>query len=120
VDGKPEFMNPDGLAANNGGTYWIPNATKIPFDDSKFKPGDEVSSIIVAPFEGDRGDIQVSIKWENGKWTQEIARKLVTGSATDVQFDDLAKQYGFGVAVFDNAQVRYAYDVRPMLLTFKK
>ncbi len=119
VDGKPEFMNADGLPANKGGTYWVLNESKVAFDDSKFQPGDEVSSIVVSPFTGDRGDLSVGIKWENGKWTQEIARKLVTDSPTDVQFNDMAKQYGFGVAVFDNAQVRHAYDVRPILLTFK-
>ena len=41
--------------------------------------------------------------------TIEIARKLVTGSDFDVQFNDPKKQYAFGVAVFDNAQVRHAY-----------
>lgn len=40
-------------------------------------------------------------------WTMEIARKLVTGSRYDVQFNDLKKTYPFGVAVFNNAQVRH-------------
>lgn len=119
VDGKPEFMSADAKPANNGGTYWIKDDAKAPMDDTKFKPGDEVGGIIVSPFTGDRGDLAAGIKWENGKWTQEIARKLTTGSEFDVQFDDLSKQYGFGIAVFDNAQVRHAYDVRPILLTFK-
>jgi hypothetical protein len=119
VDGKPEFMSKDAKPANKGGTYWIKAEDKVPFDDSKFKPGDEVASIIVAPFVGDRGDVRISGKWAKGKWTVEIIRKLVTGSKFDVQFDDLKKTYGFGLALFDNAQVRHAYVEEPLVLQFK-
>lgn len=120
VNDKPEFMSKDGRAANKGGTYWIKAEDKVPFDDSKFVAGDEVASIIVAPFTGDRGDISTGVKWANGKWTVEIARKLVTGSKTDVNFDDLNKTYGFGISFFDNAQVRHAYVQEPLVLSFKK
>ena len=37
-----------------------------------------------------------------------------------MQFSDLAKIYGFGIAVYDNAQVRHAYVQEPMHLTFQK
>ena len=39
-----------------------------------------------------------------------ISRKLVTNSEFDVQFNDPKKEYAFGVAIFDNAQVRHAYN----------
>lgn len=120
VDGKPEFMSKDAKAANKGGTYWIKAEDKVAFDDSKFKSGDEVASIIVAPFAGDRADVKVAGKWVKGKWTYEITRKLVTGSKFDVNFDDLKKSYGFGVAVFDNAQVRHAFIEEPLVLQFKQ
>ncbi len=120
VNGKPEFMNKDGKSASSGGTYYLKAEDKVAFDDSKFKAGDEVASIIVAPFTGDRGDIATSAKWANGKWTIEMARKLVTGSKFDVNFNDLAKTYGFGMAFFDNAQVRHAYTQEPLILQFKK
>ena len=120
VNGKPEFMNKDGKPANKGGTYWLKDEDKVAFDDSKFKAGDEVSSILIAPFAGDRGDIATSTKWANGKWTIEIARKLVTGSKVDVNFSDLGKTYGFGIAFFDNAQVRHAFVQEPLILQFKK
>ncbi|MEW5965136.1 MAG: ethylbenzene dehydrogenase-related protein [Pseudomonadota bacterium] len=119
-DGKPEFMNKDGKAANKGGTYWLKVEDKSPFDDSKFQPGDEVASIMVSKIEGDAGDIGAGILWKDGVWTIEIARKLVTGSKFDVQFDDLSKGYLFGVSVFDNAQVRHAYVKRPLMLVFEK
>lgn len=120
VNGVPDFMSKDGKAANKGGTYWLKAEDKVAFDNSKFQPGDEVASIIVAPFTGDRGDIATSAKWKDGKWTVEIARKLVTGSKTDVNFSDLSKPYGFGLGFFDNAQVRHAFVQEPLLLTFQK
>jgi len=46
-----------------------------------------------------RGAVRTSVFW----------RKLATGSEYHVQFTDPKKEYAFGVAVFDNAQVRHAY-----------
>lgn len=120
VDGKPEFMNKSGQAANKGGTYWLREADKAPFDDAKFVAGDEVASIVVEPFTGDRGVIKTSAKWNAGKWTIVIERPLTTASKFDVQFNDLAKVYGFGVAFFDNAQVRHAQVREPLHLIFDK
>jgi hypothetical protein len=100
--------------------YWIMDQNKEPFDDSKYKPGDEVAGIIIAPFAGDRGDVKAGASWDKGVWTVEIARKLKTGSKFDVQFDDLSKSYAFGLAVFDNAQVRHAFATLPSKLTFQK
>ena len=100
--------------------YWVLDAEKEPFDDSKYKPGDEVAGIVIAPLVGDRGDISAKAVWGNGVWTLEFSRKLKTGSQYDVQFDDLNKQYAFGVAVFDNAQVRHAFATLPNRLSFGK
>jgi hypothetical protein len=118
-DGKPEFMSKDAKPANAGGTYWLKDADKVAFDDSKFKPGDEVASILIAPIVGDRGDISSASSWKDGKWTIAFSRKLVTGSKTDVQFDKLDQTYYFGLSVFDNAQVRHAYSAGALMLTFK-
>lgn len=117
-DGKPEFMNKDGKAANKGGTYWLKASDAVPFDDSKFQPGDEVASIMVAPKQGDAGDIAAGMAWKDGVWTVEMSRKLVTGSPYDVQFDDMGKGYLFGVSVFDNAQVRHAYIKKAITMVF--
>jgi hypothetical protein len=85
--------------------YWIVDAEKEPFDDSKYKAGDEVPGIVVAPFTGDRSEIAVAAQWKDGVRTLVFSRELVTGSDDDVQFSDLKKPYAFGGAVFDNAQV---------------
>jgi hypothetical protein len=123
IDGKPEFMDKGGAPARErapvrvagpakgsvvGTTYYLREENKAPFDDAKFKAGDEVASIAVAPFVGDRGDVSATIAWNKGQWTMVLARKLVTGSKYDVQFDNLKVGYPFGLAAFDNAQVRHA------------
>ena len=121
VNGKPEFMSKSGLAANKpGGTYYLKETDKVAFDDSKFKAGDEVASILVSQFTGDRGDIATAIVWKGGKWTAVMSRKLVTGSKYDVQFDKLDATYDFGLATFDNAQVRHAYNMGALHLKFAK
>jgi len=120
VNGKPEFMSKDGKAANKGGTYYLRAEDKAPFDDSKFQPGDEVASIMVSKFTGDRGDIDAAIAWKDGVWTTVLSRKLVTGSKFDVQFDKLDAEYAFGFAAFDNAQVRHAFHPGALKLKFAK
>jgi hypothetical protein len=120
VGGKPEFMNKDGKAANAGGTYYIKDGDQVAFDDSKFKPGDEVASYVVFKAPGDRGDVQVAYRWQDGMYTYEVARKLATGSKYDVQFDDRNKTYSFGFAAFDNAQVRHAMNFDALKLVFAK
>ena len=117
-NGRPAFMNKDARAANAGGTYYIIDGNQVPFDDSKFKPGDEVASYLTYPLKGDRADINVVTRWANGVLTSEVSRKLVTGSKFDVQFSNLSAQYAFGFAAFDNAQVRHAVHYEALFLRF--
>lgn len=120
VNGKPEFMNRDGKPGNAGGTYYIKEGDQVPFDDARFKAGDEVASYIANQLKGDRADIKVVQKWSNGVQTSVMSRKLVTGSKYDVQFDKLDRRYAFGFAAFDNAQVRHATTDDVLFLSFKK
>ena len=48
----------------------------------------------------------------------EYGRKLNTGSKYDVQFSDLKKEYSFGTAIFDGAQVRHSYETGVSKLVF--
>lgn len=119
-NGKPKFMSRDGKAANAGGTYYIKSGEEVAFDDSRFKAGDEVASYLIYPLKEDRADIRVNDSWSNGVRTSVISRKLVTGSKFDVQFDNLAGRYFFGIAAFDNAQVRHATGDDPLVLVFAR
>ncbi|MBI3076775.1 MAG: ethylbenzene dehydrogenase [Deltaproteobacteria bacterium] len=112
----PKFALPGNRPAP---PYWILDGEKEALDDSRYKAGGEVPGIVVAPFTGDRGDIAAKHVWKDGMRTIEISRRLVTGSGFDVQFSDLKKPYAFGVAVFDNAQVRHAYSPGVLKLVFE-
>jgi hypothetical protein len=114
----PAFMLPGG-GDRTGAPGFIADSAKIPFEDGLFKPGDRLPSIITAPFEGDRGDINAGWRYDKGIWTLEISRKRVTGSAYDVQFSDLSQTYFFGLATFDNTQIRHAYHEAAIALRFK-
>ena len=121
VDGKPAYMHKSGIPANKkGGTYFLKIEDRVPFDDTRFKPGDEAASIMIAPFSGDRGDVSAAMNWTGGRWTLVLARKLETGSPHDVQFKSLDATYEFGVAAFDNAQVRHAFHVGALKLRFAR
>lgn len=121
INGVPEFMNKDAKPANAGGTYYVKKGNEAPFDNSKFKTGDEVASIFIMSQAGtDAGDVKTVNSWANGMHTSVVSRKLVTGSKFDVQFSDLSARYGFGFAAFDNAQVRHATSDDPMYLVFKR
>jgi hypothetical protein len=113
---RPKFALPGNKPAP---PYWILDREKEDLDDSKYKVGDEVPGVVVAPFKGDRGDVAAHGSWKDGVWTVELARRLTTGSEFDVQFDQLEKEYAFGVAVFDNAQVRHAHSLSVLSLAFE-
>jgi hypothetical protein len=118
VNGRPQFMHKDGRAANAKGPYYLVEGTQVAFDDTQFKAGDEVASYRIFPLKGDRADISVATRWSNGVLTSEVGRKLVTGSKFDVQFSSLSAQYAFGIAAFDNAQVRHAVHYDALQLRF--
>ncbi len=105
-NGKPKFALKDNKPTP---PYWIVDSEKVAFDDTKYKANDEVPGIIISAMTGDRADLSSGQVYKDGMWTLEWSRKLTTGSKTDVQFTDLSKSYYFGVAAFDNAQVRHAY-----------
>jgi hypothetical protein len=65
-------------------------------------------------------DISAKIVCKDGVRTSVFWRKLGTGSEPDVQLTDPKRKYAFGVAVFDNAQVRHAYTPGVLKLKFEK
>ncbi len=75
---------------------------------------------MVEKFTGDRGVIDAAVEYDGGKWTMVMAQPLVTKSKNDVQFSNLGKSYPFGLALFDNAQVRHAFHMGATSLKFAK
>ncbi|MBE2196080.1 MAG: ethylbenzene dehydrogenase [Anaerolinea sp.] len=115
----PAFM-PAGEFTKDGAPGFLLEDSIVPFDPAGFKPGDRLPSIIITKFTDDGGNISAGWKWVEGKWTLEFGRKLVTGSEFDVQFSDLSATYYFGIAAFDNAQVRHSFHKGSIKFTFKQ
>jgi hypothetical protein len=82
----------------------------------KYKVGDRIPATLVAPTTGDRGDVKARGTWRNGVWTVEFSRRRSTGSNADLAFTG---ETILGVAVFDNADRKHAFDFRPIRLVLE-
>ena len=122
VSGEIQWQNARGGKVQND-EYWILDSEKEPFVDT-YKAGDEIAGIIVSPFEGPRADISAEAVWNNGSWTLEISRKLVTtgenAETQDVQFRDLTESYSFGIATFDNSQINHLFHWNKLTMEFER
>ncbi len=68
---------------------------------------------------GSAADVQARGSWENGKWSVEFKRKLVTGHKDDTPFD-LSKPVDFALAVCDQGE-KSDHEVSPKyVLKFEK
>ncbi len=114
----PMYMSKN---TDNKLTYLL-DAEKVPFVDN-FKAGDMIPAIIVSKMSGSAADIQTSSKYADGKWTLVFKRALITNhpksKVQDVQFNDMKKDYYFGVAAFDNTQINHMFHEGSIKLNFK-
>ncbi len=116
----PGFISA-GYDATSGYPGYILDSEKVAVTKEELDAmpaGTIIPGIIKSEIVGDRGQISAGWKWADGKWTIEFSRALVTGSETDVQFNDLTAQYFFGLAIFENAQVRHAFQYGVSSLVF--
>lgn len=84
--------------------------------------GTLVANMMTSALNGSNADIDGRGAYDAvlKQWTYEIRRRLVTTDpGTDVQFDDLARVYKFGIAIFDNAQIEHSISGVPLRLVFK-
>ena len=51
---------------------------------------------------GSRSDVKAKAKWQDGRWTIEFGRKLITGNRDDIQFTP-SQKYLFGVSRYEIA-----------------
>lgn len=117
----PGFISPS-IDMTTGAPGYILDSEKVAVTKEELDAmpvGSYIPAILKSEIVGDRGQISAGWVWADGKWTIEFSRALETGSETDVQFNDLAAQYFFGLAVFENAQVRHAFQYGVSFLVFK-
>ena len=118
---KPGFTSP-AVDLTTGAPGYILGSEKVALtqaDLDALPVGTLIPGIVKSPFVGDRGDISAGWEWKDGVWTIELGRKLVTAGEFDVQFSDLTAQYYFGMAIFENAQVRHAFQQGVSFLVFQ-
>jgi len=65
--------------------------------------GDEVHRYLLRKPSSSRADVKAKGVWQDGFWTIEFARKLVTGNDDDVNFQTLDASYRFGVSRYEIA-----------------
>lgn len=83
------------------GTDYLLVSEAVALDVSKLKAGDKIPNALLAPFTGDRGDIEAKGAWSNGTWVVVAHRKLDTGNPDDAKFA-VGGSYPFGLAAFND------------------
>ncbi|MHB9003938.1 MAG: ethylbenzene dehydrogenase-related protein, partial [Coriobacteriia bacterium] len=78
-----------------------------------------VPQLVLATPGGSASDLNVAATWQDGHWTVEVIRDLLTGSPDDVQFDDRGDKYGFAVSLWDKSDLGGDLRRYPLLLSFE-
>ncbi|HMB48440.1 MAG TPA: ethylbenzene dehydrogenase-related protein [Afifellaceae bacterium] len=114
----PYEMDPDESLPEDA-VWWMTEENSIPYSaeaDAAIPVGTIIPGlIIVGKYIGDRADVTGGVRWEDGYWTLETKRKLVSDSKYDVSFDGSEPLYVW-VSVFDHTQIRHTRHQRPVRL----
>lgn len=109
-------------ASNSAPPYYIFDSQKVLLTTAALGAmavGTEIPGIITTGPGGFRADVDAKGLHNTGTWAVEFRRRLVTDDVNDVQFDNMTRQYSFGVAIFDNAQIEHRYSPMVARLAFK-
>lgn len=82
------------------GTGYLAVSEAVALDVSKLKVGDQIAKSELAPFQGERGDIDGKTTYANGQYTVVFHRKLDTGFPEDAKFK-VGGTFTFGLAVWN-------------------
>lgn len=109
-NGRPMYRGPSLTVP----PFYILDAEKIPVTDAELDAmpvGAMLPNMITKGPNGVRSDVDAYARFDpnTSTWTLEIRRRLNTDDVNDVQFDDLTREYYFGAAVFDNAQIEHSW-----------
>ena len=99
---------------SRGWMRWSDGSPYSAAADTRVPVGTRIPGIIDrGPFTGDRGQVGARGQWRDGRWHLEMSRALDTGSPYDSTIGPDTKLW---IAVFDNAQTRHSYHLRPLQL----
>jgi hypothetical protein len=110
---RPLLMQDPAKPASVPGALLREEAVPIA-DYSVFKAGDVVPYRLPQKPDGSRGDVKAVSRYENGRWTVMLSRKLNTGQDDDVAFDP-RREYSFALAIFDDSGDEHSYDSETLL-----
>lgn len=100
-----------------GARWWMTEGETVPYAkelDEKIPVGTVLPGVLImGDYEGDRADLRGGAKWQDGHWTLEVERSLVTHSAYDVDFSP-GQPLFMWVSVFDHNQTRHTRHMRPI------
>ena len=82
------------------GPNYLAVSESVALDISKIKIGDKIPKTELAPFRGERGDIDGKTTYANGQYTVVFHRKLNTGFPDDAKFT-VGGTFTFGLAVWN-------------------
>jgi hypothetical protein len=96
---------------------WIHEAQGVPYtaERDEYAVGTLLPSVIIAPLQGDQGDIRAKASWQAGRWTLEVRRRLDTQSPYDIAFKPGRPVY-LSIAAFNQTQTRHSVHLRPIRL----
>lgn len=100
-----------------GSEWWLTLSNSVPYTaaaDAAIPDGTVIPGVVLngPPGEG-RAEIAAAARWSSGRWTLEVRRRLDTKRREDVAIRTGVLMW---VAVFDHAQTRHTWHLRPMRL----
>jgi hypothetical protein len=70
-------------------------------EDVEFEAGALLPRRLLREPQGSRADVLMNSRWEDGRWTLEMRRRLDTGHADDKALEP-GRVYNIGIAIFDD------------------
>ena len=112
-------LDPDAID-DEGSQWWMFERELVPYSaelDAKIPVGTILpTTMIIGEYSGDRADLTSGARWKDGWWTLEVSRKIKTGGAKDLDFDQPLYMW---VSVFDRNQTRHTRHMRPVRLELR-
>ena len=96
---------------------WIHEAQGVPYTEDRddYAVGTLLPNVLIAPLQGDQGDVRAKASWHAGRWTLEVRRRLDTQSPYDIAFQPGRPVY-LSIAAFNQTQTRHSVHLRPIRL----
>ena len=118
----PFDPDPDASVAERYRGWWMTESESVPYSeaaDAAIPIGTIIPGVVIlGRFTGDRGQVSAGSRWQDGHWTVEASRVLMSGSAYDQDFVP-GRPLFLWVAVFDHNETRHTRHPRPVRISIE-